>query len=75
VPDKINIEEEKEIFVPIHQKILLSVEEAAAYSGIGINSIRSAIKAKSCPYVFKVGSRSMIKRKEFDNYVSSHSKL
>lgn len=55
--------------IPIWQKANLTVEEAAAYSGIGQNKIRELSDQNSCPFVLWVGSKRMIKRRQFDNYI------
>lgn len=55
--------------VPIWQKSNLTVEEAAAYSGIGINKIRTLSDTEKCPFVLWVGSKRLIKRRLFDNYI------
>lgn len=56
--------------VEIKDKILLTVEEAAAYSNIGINKIRNIINEPSCSFVVYIGKRNrLIKRKEFERYL------
>lgn len=57
--------------VPIWQKSNLTVEEAAAYSGIGINRIKELSNAESCPFVLWVGNKRLIKRKRFDTYIEN----
>lgn len=37
--------------VPIWEKSNLTVEETAAYSGIGINKIREMSNGDNCPFV------------------------
>lgn len=56
--------------VPIWEKMTLTPEEAAAYSNIGINKIRSMANEPQCPFVVFVGNRKLIKRKEFEKYIS-----
>ncbi len=56
--------------VPIPQKLALSIREAAAYSSIGINKIEELARAPDCPFVLRVGTRKLIKRKEFEDYIS-----
>ena len=41
--------------VPIHQKMTLTIKEAAEYSNIGINKIESMLKQPNCPFVLYVG--------------------
>ena len=56
--------------VPIHLKIALTIKEAAEYSNIGINKIDSMLKMKGCPFVLYVGSKKLVKRREFETYLS-----
>lgn len=55
--------------VPIWEKSNLTVEEAAAYTGIGINKIREMSNSDNCPFVLWVGNKRLIKRRKFDEYV------
>ncbi len=55
--------------VPIWEKSNLTVEEAAAYTGIGINKIREMSNGDHCPFVLWVGNKRLIKRRKFDEYV------
>ena len=56
--------------LPIDRKLLLSVREAAEYSNIGINKIDSLLRSPNCPFVLFVGSKKLVKRKEFEEYIS-----
>ena len=55
--------------VPIWEKSNLTVEEAAAYSGIGISKIKEISNDDDCPFVFWIGKKRLIKRRLFDAYV------
>ena len=55
--------------VPIWEKSNLSLEEAAAYSGIGINKLRELTNEKNCCFVLWVGNKRLIKRRLFDRYI------
>ena len=55
--------------VPIHQKMALTIKEAAEYSNIGINKIDSMLKQPNCPFVLYVGTRKLVKRREFEKYI------
>lgn len=55
--------------VPIWEKSNLTVEEAAAYTGIGINKIREMSNGDNCPFVLWVGNKRLIKRRKFDEYM------
>ena len=49
----------------------LTAREAAEYSNIGINKIDAMLKQPNCPFVLYVGSKKLVKRKEFELYISS----
>ena len=55
--------------VPIWEKSNLTLEEAAAYSGIGMAKLYEMTDSEDCPFVLWIGSRRMIKRKTFDEYI------
>ncbi len=55
--------------VPIPQKLLITVEEAAEYSHIGVHKIRELLGEKDCDFVLKKGSYSLIKRVKFERYI------
>ena len=57
--------------VPIHLKLTLSIKEASEYSNIGIDKIDAMLKQPNCPFVLYVGSKKLVKRKEFEAYISS----
>lgn len=58
--------------VPIHEKLTLSVEEASEYSNIGTNTLYELLKTPRCPFVLFVGKRKLIKRKEFEKFISEN---
>ena len=58
--------------VPIYQKVTLTIKEAAEYSNIGINRIESLLRAPRCPFVFYVGKMKLVKRKEFEKFISQY---
>ena len=55
--------------VPIWEKSNLSLEEAAAYSSIGINKLRDLTNEKDCNFVLWVGNKRLIKKRLFDSYI------
>lgn len=55
--------------IPIWEKSNLTLEEAAAYSGIGINKLRDLSNARNCKFVLWVGSKRLIKRRLLDTYI------
>lgn len=57
--------------VEIKDKILLTIEEAAAYSGISKTIIRDRLKEGDYDFILKNGTKTMIKRKRFERYLES----
>lgn len=54
--------------VPIWEKTNLTLEEAAAYSGIGINKLREITNNDRCDFGLWVGTKRLIKRKQLDEF-------
>ncbi len=65
-----SIDREKIDKIPIHLKLVLTIREAAEYSNIGINKIDSLLKQPNCPFVLYIGTRKLVKRKEFEEFIS-----
>ena len=61
--------------VPIWQKVNLTIEEAAAYSNIGINRINELARNPQCSFVLYVGKKKLIKRKQFEEYIDNHIEI
>ena len=57
--------------VPVWEKANLSLEEAAAYFGIGINKLWDMSNDENCPFVLWNGSKWLIKRKALEKYLES----
>ena len=57
--------------LPIHLKVALTIREAAEYSNIGINKIDSMLRSPNCPFVLYVGTKKLVKRREFETFISS----
>ena len=55
--------------VPIWEKSTLTLEEAAAYSGIGICKLKELTNSEKCKFVLWNGSKRLIKRKQLDEYI------
>lgn len=58
--------------VPLGEKTLLTVEEAAAYTGLGVNKIRKISEGDQCPFVLWNGTKRMLKRVELVKYLSKN---
>ena len=61
----------KEISIPINQKALLSIREASEYTNIGINKIDRMLRTPNCPFVLFVGTKKLVKRKEFEKFLDN----
>lgn len=55
--------------LPIDRKMLLSIREAAEYSNIGTNKIDEMLKQPNCPFVLYVGTKKLVKRKAFEEFI------
>ena len=53
----------------IWEKSNLTLEEAAAYSGIGINKLRQLTDDEACEFVLWIGTKRLIKRRKLDEYI------
>jgi excisionase family DNA binding protein len=65
----------KEISVPVWEKITLTITEAAALSNIGVNKISEMANNPRCPFVLYVGKKRLIKRKEFEKFVEKNIEI
>lgn len=61
--------------VPIYEKVTLTIDEAAAYSGIGVNKIRELANDPKNRIGLNIGRRMLIKRKEFEKLLTEKSYL
>lgn len=52
--------------VPIWEKANLTIDEAAAYFGIGTNKLREITSNPDCEFVIRVGAKQ---RKKFERYL------
>lgn len=55
--------------VPIWEKSNLTLKEAAAYSGIGVNKLRELSNDERCSFVLWVGGKRLIKRRLLDEFL------
>lgn len=55
--------------VPLWEKIGLTLEEASAYSGIGINKLRNICDENENTLVLWVGNKRLIKRKALEKFI------
>ena len=65
-PDEITFGSNKKVW----NKLNLSIEEASIYSNIGTGKLYEMTEKPDCPFVLWVGSRRIIKRKVFEEYIA-----
>lgn len=61
----------KIIEIPIWEKQNLTIEEAAAYSNIGINRLEKMVSKADCDFVLHIGRKRLIKKQKFDEFINS----
>ena len=61
--------------VPIWEKAALTLQEAAAYSGIRENKLREITNEKGNDLVLWNGNKRLIKRKPLDRFIEHHFSL
>ena len=60
---------------PIQDKLALTIREAAVYSNIGINKLESLLRSPRCPFVLYVGKKKLVKRKEFEKFITDNIEI
>lgn len=60
---------EQQVLVSVWKKSNLTLEEAAAYTGIGVNKLRELSDSDSCEFVIWIGKKRLLKRKKLDEYL------
>lgn len=61
--------------VQIKDKLNLTIEEAAAYSNIGINKLRELMNMPRCTFVIYIGRKRLIKRREFEKFIENQIEI
>ena len=62
--------------VPIWEKYALTIREASLYFRIGENKLRQIVEENiSAAFVIRVGNRTLIKRKLFEEFIDQKKKL
>lgn len=67
--DNIHISKYKNVEIPVWEKTLLTLNEASAYTGLGINRLRTIANSHQNELVVWVGSKRMFKRRKLDEYL------
>ena len=63
------------VSIPIERKLNLTIREAAEYSNIGVNKINDMLRNPMCDFVLYIGNRKLVKRKEFEEYLSKRTEI
>ena len=63
-------------FVTVWEKADLTFEKASAYTGIGVNRLRELAKEQPSSSMFlRVGTKSLLKRKQLESFIDRASVL
>ena len=57
--------------IPISEKATLTLEEAAAYTGIGTQKLRDISNDERCEFVLWNGTKRLFKRKKLEAYLDA----
>ncbi len=61
--------------LPITEKFILTIKEASQYSNIGINRLSRMLDDPYCPFALFNGNRKLVKRIEFEKYLTDTVQL
>ena len=61
--------------VPIWRKYNLTIDEAVAYFNIGEKKLRELVEDNDCPYVLYIGTKRLIKRIKFEQFLENEYSL
>lgn len=59
----------KNVDIPVWERTLLTLNEASAYTGLGINRLRRIANSNENELVVWAGSKRMFKRRKLDEYL------
>lgn len=57
--------------VPLCEKRNLTLEEASEYFGIGVSKIRELTNQENCDFVLWIGTKRLIKRIKFEQFLDT----
>lgn len=63
--------QQNNVSIPLNLKLTMTVKEAAEIRNIGINRIDRMLRNPNCPFVLYVGTKKLVKRKEFEQFISN----
>lgn len=61
--------------VPVWERTLLTLDEAAAYTGVGTKKLRTLSDEPLCDFVLWIGKHRMFKRKKLEEYLEKQTSL
>lgn len=53
----------------LYERLSRDDDQQGESNSIGINKIESMLKQPNCPFVLYVGTRKLVKRKEFEEFI------
>lgn len=59
----------KEVYIPLYEKYILTVDEACQYFSIGRDKMYELVKQDGCSYALHNGRTLLVKRKEMEKYL------
>lgn len=57
--------------VRLCEKPFLTLKEASAYTGLGVNKLREISDGNNCPFVLFVGNKRMLKREKLLEFLNN----
>ena len=57
--------------IPVWKKVNLTVEEAAAYTGVGMTKLGEISDSDQCEFVLWNGRKRLFKREKLDEYLEN----
>ena len=57
--------------IPVWKKVNLTVEEAAAYTGVGMTKLREISDSDQCEFVLWNGRKRLFKLEKLDEYLEN----
>lgn len=58
--------------IPVNQKVLLTINEAAEYIGIGHTALRKYLDGKENEFCVRVGNRRLVKREKLEQHIKNN---
>lgn len=66
-----NDSKNEEQVIRISEKVILTLREASAYSGVGRNKLAKMSGEPGCSFVLYIGSKRFYKRKQLEEFLLS----